>query len=95
MKTILFLILPFMFSGCIYFNDRGIDNNYYNQCKEYYDSMGIYHKTCDENMLEYKEIQDGTEKAYDTVKDSTIKAYDTVIDGTVKAYDNTKEFITQ
>jgi len=57
MKKILILILPFLFSGCLYVNDRGIDTHYYNDCKEYYDSMGIYHKTCDENLIEYKDIK--------------------------------------
>jgi len=59
MKKILILILPFLFSGCLYVNDRGIDTHYYNNCKEYYDSMGIYHKTCDENLIEYQDIKDG------------------------------------
>ena len=59
MKKILILILPFLFSGCLYVNDRGIDTHYYNDCKEYYDSMGIYHKTCDKNLIEYQKIKDG------------------------------------
>jgi hypothetical protein len=59
MKQILILILPLFFSGCIYVNDRGIDTHYYNGCKEYYDSMGVYHKTCDENLIEYKDVKDG------------------------------------
>ncbi|MBL0686924.1 MAG: hypothetical protein JJV95_05625 [Sulfurospirillum sp.] len=59
MKKILILILPFFLNGCLYFNDRGLDNRYYNDCKEYYDGMGIYHKECDENVIEYQNIKDG------------------------------------
>ena len=59
MKKIPILILPFLLGGCLYVNDRGIDNHYYNDCKEYYDSMGVYHKTCDKNLIEYQKIKDG------------------------------------
>ncbi len=59
MKKILILILPFLLTGCLYVNNRGIDNRYYNDCKEYYDSMGIYHKTCDKNLIEYQDVKDG------------------------------------
>jgi len=57
MKISIILILPFFLSGCLYFNDRGISNEYYNDCREYYDSMGIYHKECDKNLVDYKEIK--------------------------------------
>jgi len=69
MKKILILILPFLFSGCLYVNDRGIDTRYYNDCKEYYDSMGIYHKTCDENLIEYQDVKDGVKDAYKNTKE--------------------------
>ncbi len=64
MKKLLILILPFLFTGCLYVNDRGIDNNYYNNCKEYYDSIGVYHKTCDKNLIEYQDIKDGVKNIY-------------------------------
>ncbi|HIP30766.1 MAG TPA: hypothetical protein EYG93_04510 [Sulfurospirillum arcachonense] len=64
MKKILILILPFLLGGCLYVNDRGIDTRYYNDCKEYYDSMGIYHKTCDENLIEYQDVKDGVKDMY-------------------------------
>ncbi len=64
MKISIILILPFILSGCIYFNDRGISNEYYNDCREYYDSMGIYHKECDKNIVDYKDIK----KKYDDIK---------------------------
>ena len=71
MKKILILILPFLLGGCLYVNDRGIDNHYYNDCKEYYDSMGIYHKTCDENLVEFQDVKDGVKKIYKNAKEYT------------------------
>jgi len=95
MKKLLILILPLLFSGCLYFNDRGLDNNYYNQCKEYYDSVGVYHKTCDENIVDYKTVTDGTKKAIDTtgqyVKDSATY----IKNGTKVIYNEAKELVTQ
>jgi hypothetical protein len=75
MKKILILILPFLLSGCLYVNDRGIDTHYYNDCKEYYDAMGEYHKSCDENLVEFQDIKDATKKVYKTIKDESIKIY--------------------
>lgn len=61
MKHTLFLIIPLvLFSGC--FNDRGISARYYNDCEEYYDSQGYYHKKCDPNMVEYSEIKSEIKK---------------------------------
>ena len=58
------LLLVFGFSGC--FNDRGVSMRYYNDCEEYYDAQGYYHKKCDPNMVEYSEIK----KGYDTAKEA-------------------------
>jgi len=57
MKILLISILALFLSGCIYLNDRGISSKYYNGCKEYYDSMGMYHKECDKNIVDYKDIK--------------------------------------
>jgi hypothetical protein len=62
MKKALILILPLLFSGCLYVNDRGIDTRYYNDCTEYYDAMGVYHKKCDKNLIEFKKVEDGTKQ---------------------------------
>jgi len=62
MKTILILLTALLFQGCLYFNDRGVSHRYYSDCKEYYDGMGIYHKDCDENLLDYKTVTDGVKK---------------------------------
>ena len=67
MKKLLILILPFLLSGCVYVNDRGIDTHYYNDCKEYYDSMGVYHKACDKNIIEFQDVKDGTKKIYNKI----------------------------
>jgi len=56
MKYLLILIIAFLFSGCLYVNDRGISNRYYNDCHEYYDAMGIYHKECDKNLVNFKDL---------------------------------------
>jgi hypothetical protein len=53
-KLITVLLFPLFFTGCIYINERGISSKYYNECKEYYDSMGIYHKECDKNIIDFK-----------------------------------------
>lgn len=55
-------IALFLFSGCVYVNERGISAKQYNECKEYYDSMGYYHKDCPENMVEYKDVKEGVKK---------------------------------
>lgn len=58
LKFFIFLLafLAFMLSGCV--NKRGISAKYYNDCSEYYDSKGYYHKDCDENLLEFKDVKD-------------------------------------
>ncbi|WP_231723670.1 hypothetical protein [Campylobacter iguaniorum] len=48
-----FILLAFLLQGCLWVNERGISNRYYNDCKEYYDAAGIYHKTCDENLVDW------------------------------------------
>lgn len=55
LSILLFIIVNF--SGCVYFNDRGVSLQRYNDCKEYYDSMGVYHKKCDENLIDYDDIK--------------------------------------
>ena len=55
-KHYLLFLLPMIFAGC--FNDRGISLRYYNECEEYYDTQGYYHKRCDKNLADYSEIKD-------------------------------------
>lgn len=56
MKHILFGLMALtFFSGC--FNERGVSLRYYNDCEEYYDAQGYYHKKCDKNMVDYSEVK--------------------------------------
>jgi len=54
-QTLLWLLTLIVFSGC--FNERGISMRYYNNCEEYYDSQGYYHKKCDDNILNYSDVK--------------------------------------
>ena len=80
MKTILILLIALLFQGCLYFIDRGVSGRYYNGCKEYYDAMGIYHKECDENLVEYKTVTDGVKKGVDATVDTTKETYRNLFD---------------
>jgi len=64
MKIILHILaILFIFQGCLYTNERGISTNYYSDCEEYYDSEGFYRKSCDENLLDYKDVTDAAKDA--------------------------------
>lgn len=56
-KSSIFLLtlLALMLNGCV--NKRGISAKYYNDCSEYYDSKGYYHKDCDENLIEFEDVK--------------------------------------
>ena len=67
-KNIIFLIVPLLFfSACM--NKRGISANYYNECREYYDARGYYHKLCDKNLVEFTEMKKGISNIYDETAD--------------------------
>ena len=56
-KISLLILTLIIFTGCV--GKRGISLKYYNDCEEYYDMQGYYHKKCDdEGMLTYKTIKD-------------------------------------
>ena len=66
-KNIIFLIISIIvFTGCI--NKRGISATYYNDCREYYDARGYYHKDCDENLIEFADVKEGAVEAYESAK---------------------------
>ncbi len=48
-KIILLAITAFIFSGCV--NKHGISLQPYDDCKEYYDFQGFYHKECGEKDI--------------------------------------------
>lgn len=54
-KSLLFLFAMILFTGC--FNDRGISLRYYNNCEEYYDVQGYYHKKCADNIVDYSDVK--------------------------------------
>lgn len=54
-KYYLLFCIPFVFSGC--FNERGVSLRYYNDCEEYYDIQGYYHKQCDKNIVDYSDVK--------------------------------------
>lgn len=53
--ALLTLTVAFFIGGCA--NERGLSARYYNDCREYYDMHGFYHKECDENVLDYKDVK--------------------------------------
>ena len=69
-RYILLLLLPLLFAGCV--NSRGISLKYYNDCEEYYDVQGYYHKQCDKNILDYSDVTNALESnvnpAYGSVR---------------------------
>ncbi len=68
-KNIIFLTISLiLLSGCL--NKRGISSTYYNDCREYYDARGYYHKKCDENLVEFEDVADGISDAYDATVDA-------------------------
>ncbi len=56
MKILFLSIILILFSGCLYFNEQGISTHLYDDCKEYYDLCGNYHKECPKAFLEYHEV---------------------------------------
>lgn len=54
-QTLLWLTALLFFSGC--FNERGVSLRYYNNCEEYYDAQGYYHKKCDDNIIDYSDVK--------------------------------------
>ncbi len=56
MKILSLSIISILFSGCLYFNENGVSTHLYDDCKEYYDLCGNYHKECPKTLLEYQEV---------------------------------------
>jgi len=55
-KYSIFLLIPVLFNGCLYFNDKGVSQYRYHECKEGFDANGTYFKECDKNLYLYKDI---------------------------------------
>ncbi len=54
-RILFFSALAAMLGGCVFLNDRGVTTKYYNECKEYYDATGVYHKECPKNIIDWTE----------------------------------------
>ncbi len=54
-KRLLLFLVMLLFTGCV--NERGVSLRYYNDCEEYYDAQGYYHKKCDENLVDYSDVK--------------------------------------
>lgn len=52
-KYALIMLVALGISGC-FVNERGISNRFYDDCKEYYDGSGTYHKDCPKNWVDIK-----------------------------------------
>ncbi len=59
MREIIFILIILSLQGCLYFNDRGVSANLYDNCRSYYDKDGNYIETCDENIIDYSEAKEG------------------------------------
>ena len=62
------LLIPILFAGC--FNERGVSLRYYNDCEEYYDMQGYYHKKCDPNLVDYADIKEALQPVQDPKRGS-------------------------
>lgn len=67
-KYYLIVLLPVLFSGC--FNERGVSLKYYNDCEEYYDMQGYYHKQCDKNLFDYSDVSKALESTQNPARGS-------------------------
>jgi hypothetical protein len=75
MKNLFAILLftLFILQGCV--NKRGIDTEFYNECKEYYDSRGFYHQECDKNVIEFEDVKQRVKKGVDAVTNEVKKLY--------------------
>ncbi|WP_291952764.1 hypothetical protein [Campylobacter sp.] len=51
LKRVILVFVMLFLNGC-FVNERGISNRFYDDCKEYYDASGIYHKECPQNWID-------------------------------------------
>ncbi len=53
----LLITVSSLLTGCLFFNERGVASKYYDECKHYYDAQGIFHEKCDENIVDYENLE--------------------------------------
>jgi len=51
------IVIASLLGGCVFKNENGFSTKYYNDCVEYYDAQGIYHKRCDKNFISNDKIK--------------------------------------
>ena len=69
MKYLIYCLIILSLQGCLYFNDRGISGHLYDNCHSYFDENGNFIETCDENIIDYKEVKEGISKTSNEVKE--------------------------
>ena len=58
MKYFIYIQILLLFTGCLYFNDRGVSAHLYDNCYSYYDENGNFIEKCDENLIDYDEAKE-------------------------------------
>lgn len=53
-KVFFLCIFVLFFTACV--NKDGLSTKYYDDCKEYYDALGVYHKKCDNDIFDKNEF---------------------------------------
>jgi len=57
MKYFIYIQILLLFTGCLYFNDRGVSAHLYDNCHSYYDENGNFVEECDDNLIDYDEAK--------------------------------------
>lgn len=50
-KILIFTFIFIFFTACA--SENGIRLKYYEDCNEYYDASGVYHKECPNNIINF------------------------------------------
>jgi len=57
---IISILILLLLQGCVYFHEDGngnhrfgVSTHKYRDCVEYYDAAGIYHRDCNEDLINY------------------------------------------
>jgi hypothetical protein len=68
MKYFIYIQVLLLFTGCLYFNDRGVSAHLYDNCHSYYDENGNFIEKCDENLIDYDEAKESIIEIKEQVK---------------------------
>jgi len=56
----IYILILLFFQGCVYFHENGdgdyrfgVSTHKYRDCVEYYDASGIYHRECNDDLIDY------------------------------------------